>query len=60
MAPQRKKNGPAKQVLIILTVVFFALSVVYFVVLYAHPNRVFMDNIILNLIVEKHTPQGDE
>ncbi|HOO63510.1 MAG TPA: hypothetical protein PK364_06275 [Synergistaceae bacterium] len=59
MPERKRKNSLARQILIVLTVVFFALSIVYIVALYTHPNRVFMDNIILNLIVEKHTPQEE-
>jgi len=59
MFSKKEKNGLARQLLIVLTVVFFAMSLVYLVILYAHPNRLFMDNIIVNLIAEKHTPQEE-
>lgn len=59
MSLKKEKNSLARQVLIVLTVVFFAMSLVYLVVLYAHPNRLFMDNIIVNLIAEKHNPQEE-
>ncbi len=59
MSLKKEKNSLARQVLIVLTVVFFAMSLVYLVVLYAHPNRLFMDNIIVNLIAEKHSSQEE-
>ncbi len=59
MSSKKERNSLARQVLIVLTVAFFAMSLVYLVILYAHPNRIFMDNVIVNLIVEKHTPQEE-
>lgn len=56
MPSKKKEHLFARQLLIVLTIVFLSLSIVYVVIYYAHPNSVFMDNLLLDMILERHTP----
>ncbi|MDR9770717.1 hypothetical protein [Acetomicrobium sp.] len=50
-----QQNSLARQIVILLIVVIAALSVVIIACTYSRPDRVFMENIILKLIFEKHS-----
>lgn len=51
----KHKDKLANQIILLLIVIIAALSLVIIACTYYRPDRIFMDNVILKLIYERHS-----